>query len=59
MSLYLLVPMLSGVALFGWVAGMWTHNRAERWCTTCGSRLSCGPCQQAQARSLASPGRRS
>lgn len=26
MTLYLLVPMLLGVALMGWVAGMWTHR---------------------------------
>lgn len=51
MSLYLLIPMLAGVAVFGWIAGMWTHKRAERWCATCGSRLTCGSCQRAEARS--------
>lgn len=47
MSLYLLIPMLAGVALFGWVAGMWTHRRAERWCVTCGSQLACLQCRRA------------
>jgi hypothetical protein len=58
MSLYLLLPMLAGMALFGWVAGMWTHKRAERWCMACGTQLSCGPCQRAEARSLAIQARR-
>jgi hypothetical protein len=52
MSLYLLIPMLAGVALFGWVAGMWTHKRAERWCAACGSQLACGQCQPAGLHSL-------
>src|SRR4051794_32034922 len=52
MSSYLLIPMLVGVALFGWVAGMWTHRRAERWCTSCGLELTCGPCQRAEVRPL-------
>jgi hypothetical protein len=47
MSLYLLIPILAGVALFGWVAGMWTHKRAEHWCAVCGSQLTCGWCQRA------------
>jgi len=47
MSLYLLIPMLAGVAVFGWIAGMWTHKRAERWCPIDGSRLTCAQCQRA------------
>jgi hypothetical protein len=53
MNLYLLLPMLMGVALFGWVAGMWTSKRAEQWCQRCGSPLSCGPCQREEVRSSA------
>jgi hypothetical protein len=48
MSSYLLILMLAGVALFGWAAGMWTHRRAERWCTSCGLELTCGPCQRVE-----------
>ncbi|MDT4992289.1 MAG: hypothetical protein QOH97_2181 [Actinoplanes sp.] len=47
MSLYLLIPMLTGVTLFGWVAGMWTHKRAEHWCAACGSQLTCRQCRRA------------
>jgi hypothetical protein len=47
MPLYLLIPMFAGVALFGWVAGMWTHKRAEHWCMACGSLLDCERCQRA------------
>jgi hypothetical protein len=50
MSLYLLIPMLTGVALFGWVAGMWTHKRAEHWCMACGSQLECVQCWQRAGR---------
>ncbi|MDT5030533.1 MAG: hypothetical protein QOC94_704 [Actinoplanes sp.] len=46
MPLYLLIPILAGVALFGWVAGMWTHKRAERWCPVDGLRLECVQCRQ-------------
>lgn len=42
---YLLIPMLAGAILFGWVAGMWTRRRTERWCASCGSQLECGRCQ--------------
>ena len=52
MPLYLLIPMLAGVALFGWVAGMWTHKRAEHWCAACGSQLTCVQCQRAKLHQL-------
>lgn len=58
MSTYLLVPLLAGVALFGWVAGMWTHKRTENWCEDCGTQLSCGPCLRAGTRSPSSRPRR-
>lgn len=45
MSIYSLIPILAGVALLGWVAGMWTHKRAERWCMACGSHLICVQCR--------------
>jgi hypothetical protein len=57
-SLYLLIPMLTGAILFGWIAGMWTHKRAEHWCTACGWQLDCGRCQRAEARSPAIQARR-
>jgi hypothetical protein len=59
MSLCLLIPMLAGMTLFGWVAGMWTHKRAEQWCAACGAQLSCSQCGQAGLHSLESQGTRS
>ena len=59
MALYLLIPMLTGVALFGWLAGMWTHKRAEQWCPVDGSQLTCSRCQQAGLHHLESQGTRS
>ena len=59
MSLYLLIPMLVGVAVFGWVAGMWTRKRADQWCVACGWQLDCGRCQRADVHSLVSEGERS
>jgi hypothetical protein len=36
-----------GLALvLGWLAGMLTHKRAERWCPVCGSRLKCLECAE-------------
>ena len=59
MSLYLLVPMLIGVALLGWIAGMWTHRRAEHRCPVDGSRLTCAQCQRAGMHPLEPQGKRS
>jgi hypothetical protein len=59
MPLYLLIPMLAGVAMVGWVAGMWTHERAEQWCTVCGRQLDCGRCRRAEADSPVVQARRS
>lgn len=28
----------------GWVSGMWTFKRAERWCAECGTNLTCEKC---------------
>jgi hypothetical protein len=47
LSLYLLLPTLLGVALLGWIAGMWTHKRAEHWCPVDGSQLGCLQCKRA------------
>jgi len=58
MASYLLIPMLTGVALFGWIAGMWTHKRAEQWCNECGSKLNCGPCRRAEPRQATTQPRR-
>jgi hypothetical protein len=41
--------------LFGWLAGMLTHKRAERWCPVDGSRLKCMDCAQAGLHILNSP----
>ncbi len=30
--------------VLGWLTGMLTHKRAERWCPLCGSRLKCLEC---------------
>ena len=59
MSLYLLIPMLAGVAVFGWIAGMWTLKRTERWCAACGSALECGRCQRTGVHPLVPEGKRS
>jgi hypothetical protein len=45
--IFLSVGALLGVAFLGWVAGMWTHRRAEQWCPECGMKLSCADCRQA------------
>jgi hypothetical protein len=33
--------------LVGWLAGMLTHKRAERWCPVDGSKLKCFHCAKA------------
>lgn len=39
-----------GAALLGWVAGMWTFKRAQRWCPSCGDTLDCLNCRDARHR---------
>jgi hypothetical protein len=58
MSLYLLIPMLMGVAFLGWVAGLWTRKRSEHWCPVDGSQLRCIQCLRAGAHQLEPQGRR-
>lgn len=38
-------------ATLGWIAGMWTLKRSQRWCPTCGDVLTCPSCRQAEYRS--------
>jgi hypothetical protein len=47
----------TGLALvLGWLAGMLTHKRAERWCPACGSRLKCLHCAKAGLHVIGTPG---
>lgn len=47
MSLYVAVPVLVGVALLGWLSGLWTFKRSQRWCPACGRTLKCPDCHRA------------
>jgi hypothetical protein len=49
MSLYMAVPALLGVAVLGWVAGMWTFKRSLCWCRSCGLTLRCPQCAATKA----------
>jgi hypothetical protein len=42
--LVLSIGAFVGTAFAGWVAGMWTHKRAQRWCPRCGLGLVCPDC---------------
>ena len=57
MSLYFVVPLLLFVAGIGWVAGMWTRRKADRWCPDCGMTLNCPACMGAGAHGLPTPSR--
>ncbi|MFB9234087.1 hypothetical protein ACFFWC_00825 [Plantactinospora siamensis] len=37
-------------ALLGWIAGMWTFKRSQRWCPTCGNALACPSCRDGRHR---------
>ena len=52
--MFVSIGSLLAVALFGWVAGMWTHRRSEHWCPECGTRLACPECRRAGLHSLPS-----
>lgn len=39
-----------GSTLLGWVAGMWTFKRSQRWCPSCGDTLDCPGCRDARHR---------
>ncbi len=49
------IGALVGTAFAGWVAGMWTHKRAQRWCPHCGATLTCPACPAATTRSTIRP----
>ncbi len=42
--------------VLGWLAGMLTHRRAERWCPVCGSRLKCLECVRSGLHMLGNQG---
>ena len=42
--IYLPAATLIGAAFLGWLAGMWTSKRAQRWCSVCGDHLQCLGC---------------
>jgi hypothetical protein len=46
MTLYVFVPTLIGIALTGWVAGMWTFRRSLTWCPRDGATLTCPVCDR-------------
>jgi hypothetical protein len=41
---FLCVGAALGIAVAGWVAGMWTHKQARKWCPRCGTDLACPNC---------------
>jgi hypothetical protein len=52
MSLYLAIPALVTVVILGWVMGMVTRKRADRWCPQCGVTLQCPDCVRAEMHQL-------
>jgi len=36
----------------GWLLGMWTRKRSDRWCPVDGTKLSCSRCTTAGVHSL-------
>jgi len=38
------IACLLGVAVLGWIAGMWTFRRSEKWCPVHGTKLTCAHC---------------
>jgi hypothetical protein len=52
---FMMIGMVVGISvalIVGWLAGMLTHRRAERWCPADGSRLTCVQCQRAGVHQL-------
>jgi hypothetical protein len=50
------VAIIIGVVALavGWVLGMWTRKRSDRWCVIDGTKLSCPRCTTAGLHSLGS-----
>jgi hypothetical protein len=44
-SPYLLVATVLLALTFGFAGGMVTYQRSRRWCTRCGTTLTCRLCQ--------------
>lgn len=47
MSIGLVIPALIAVAALGWLGGMLTLKRSQRWCPRCGTALQCPDCHRA------------
>ena len=56
--LALAIPVVLALVV-GWLAGMVTHKRAERWCPVDGSTLTCRHCTTAGLHVLGSKAGRS
>ena len=56
--LTLAIPIALALVV-GWVAGMVTHKRAERWCPLDGSTLTCPRCAKAGLHVLGTTARQS
>ena len=52
MPIYVGIPLLLLTMGLGWVAGMWTKRRTNRWCAECGTVLTCRDCSSAGAHQL-------
>ena len=52
MSIYVGIPVLLLAMGLGWVAGLWTRRRTNRWCAACGAVLTCRDCTRAGAHQL-------
>lgn len=50
MLVVMIASVLAVIAslVIGWLAGMLTFRRAQRWCTTCGLSLTCPECDDAR-----------
>jgi hypothetical protein len=47
---YLSAGALVGVALLGFMAGLFAFKVKSRWCPTCGSKFTCPACTRAGGR---------
>jgi hypothetical protein len=44
MTIYLALVAAPAAAIIGWIAGMYTLRRSQRWCPRCGDTLRCPMC---------------
>jgi hypothetical protein len=45
MSLYLSLGVVPAALLLGYLAGLLTFKRSNRWCPACGANLRCPTCE--------------